>query len=412
MENTFLFKSIKNGYHDFIYKYPTPINLNYYWNFGIYLLFCLVTQILTGILLLSYYANSIKLAFFSIELYMREVGSAFITRYAHANGASLFFLAIFIHLVRGVKYGSSTLPLIEVWTLGIILFILLIAIAFAGYVLPWGQMSYWAATVIIQLFSAIPLIGTSIVFWIWGGFTLGDTSLRRIFSLHLVTPFILAFVVLLHILYLHLFGSGQPEAMHATSAEHIPMNPYYIWKDLNGLFSFILLYIVLVFLYPNVLGHWDNYELGNPLVTPTHITPEWYYLWIYAILRSIPHKLAGVVGVALAIIFLAILPLILTPGLKWFISIFDSNIVSMWTTFAFIIFAILGGLLPHVQVLNVGRVNIFFYFFILSLLNLSFSLMKPNVSKNYSNKNLRIMILKLYRYYLKFQRLLKKNIKI
>src|SRR5579862_3980119 len=292
-----------------LYEYPTPRNLNYWWNFGSLAGFMLLVMIVTGIFLAMQYTPSASLAFDSVERIMRDVNYGWLIRYAHANGASMFFAIVYIHIFRGLYYGSYKAPRELLWILGVIILVLMIATAFMGYVLPWGQMSYWAATVITSLFSAIPVIGQSIVTFLWGGFTVGDPTLHRFYALHYLLPFIIVAVVMLHLIALHRFGSNNPLGIDMKGPQDsIPFHPYYTIKDLFGLAVFLVFYAALVCFAPNLFGEPDNYIPANPLSTPSEIVPEWYFLPYYAILRSIPNKLAGVIAMFGAIALLAVVP--------------------------------------------------------------------------------------------------------
>nr|YP_011017711.1 apocytochrome b [Griffithsia okiensis]WQF69534.1 apocytochrome b [Griffithsia okiensis] len=288
-------------------SYPTPINIHYAWNFGFLASICLIIQILTGIFLAMHYTPHVNLAFFSVEHIMRNVNFGWLLRYIHSNGASMFFIVVYIHVFRGLYFGSYSKPKNWVWFFGIIILLLMIITAFIGYVLPWGQMSLWGATVITNLVSAIPLIGNSIVTWLWGGFSVDNATLNRFFSLHYLLPFIIASISLIHIAILHQEGSGNPLGIEITS-DKINMFPYFIIKDFFGLSLFLIFFGLFVYFLPNILGHPDNYIEANAMVTPTHIVPEWYFLPFYAILRSIPHKLGGVIAMLLSILILAFLP--------------------------------------------------------------------------------------------------------
>jgi ubiquinol-cytochrome c reductase cytochrome b/c1 subunit len=283
--------------HSSFVVYPTPRNLNYWWNFGAILIFMLAAQIVTGIVLAMHYTPHVDLALNSVEHIMRDVNYGWLLRYLHANGASLFFFAVYIHIFRGLYYGSYKEPREVLWILGVIIFLLMMATAFMGYVLPWGQMSFWAATVITNLFSAIPLIGDTITMWLWGGFAVDNPTLNRFYSLHYLLPFMIAGVVLLHIWALHVPGNGNPAGVEVKDRQDtVPFHPYYTIKDTFGLVVFLILFAWLVFYVPNYLGHPDNYIPANPLQTPAHIVPEWYFLPFYAILRAIPDKLMGVIA--------------------------------------------------------------------------------------------------------------------
>lgn len=290
-------------------NYPSPINLSYWWGFGSIAGMALAIQIVTGILLAMHYTPETTLAFVSVEHIMRDVSGGVGLRYIHANGGSMFFIVVYIHMFRGLYYGSYFKPRILLWYSGIILFFLMMATAFMGYVLPWGQMSFWGATVITNMFSAIPYIGTSIVEWLWGGFSVDNPTLNRFFSLHYLLPFAILAMVGVHLILLHGHGSSNPLGINST-IDRIPFYPYFYVKDLFGFLLFILFFSYLVIYVPNALGHPDNYIQADPMVTPAHIVPEWYFLPFYAILRTIPNKLGGVIMMVVAIIILALLPII------------------------------------------------------------------------------------------------------
>lgn len=268
--------------------FPTPRNFNYFWNFGAIAGVMLVTMILTGIFLAMNYAAHTEHAFDSVERIMRDVNGGWLIRYIHMNGASFFFIAVYIHIFRGMYYGSYKQPREILWMLGVAIFLLMMATAFMGYVLPWGQMSYWGATVITNLFSAVPVVGDAIVTWLWGGFSVDNPTLNRFFALHYLLPFVIFAVVFLHIWALHVTGSNNPLGVEPKSEKDtLPFHPYYTMKDTFGLLVFLLLFCVFVFYAPDYLGHPDNYTPANPLVTPAHIVPEWYFLPFYAMLRAI-----------------------------------------------------------------------------------------------------------------------------
>ena len=295
--------------HDSFVDYPTPKNLNYWWTFGGILSFCLVTQIITGIILAMHYTPHVDFAFNSVEHIMRDVNYGWMLRYIHANGASMFFIAVYIHMFRGMYYGSYKAPREVLWILGVIIYILMMAAAFMGYVLPWGQMSLWGATVITNLFGAIPLVGENIAIWLWGGFSVDNPTLNRFFSLHYLIPFLIAGVVVLHIWALHVPGNNNPVGISVKGKQDtVPFHPYYTVKDGFALTLFLILFSYFIFFAPNVLGHADNYIPANPLVTPAHIVPEWYLLPFYAILRAVPDKLGGVVLMFGAIFVMFLLP--------------------------------------------------------------------------------------------------------
>lgn len=294
-----------------IIDYPTPVNLNYMWSFGSTAGLCLVIQIITGIFLAMHYTPHVDLAFSSVEHIMRDVNNGWIIRYLHANGASMFFIVIYCHIFRGLYYGSYMYPRGQLWGSGVLIFLLMMATAFMGYVLPWGQMSFWGATVITNLFSAIPLVGSSIVEWLWGGFSVDNATLNRFFSLHYLMPFLIAGLTLIHLSLLHKEGSNNPLGVN-SAIDTIAFYPYFYVKDLFSFLILVCIFSLFLFFYPNALGHADNYIPANPLVTPPHIVPEWYFLPFYAILRSIPDKLGGVVAMISAILVLFLLPIINT----------------------------------------------------------------------------------------------------
>ncbi|MDT0574661.1 cytochrome b/b6 [Croceicoccus sp. F390] len=296
--------------------YPVPRNLNYFWNFGVLAGFCLVLQIITGVVLAMHYAPNALVAFDSVEHIMRDVNWGWMLRYAHANGASFFFVVIYIHIFRGLFFSSYKAPREMIWLLGVVIFLLMMATAFMGYVLPWGQMSFWGAKVITGLFSAIPLVGEPLQIWLLGGFAPDNAALNRFFSLHFMMPFIIAGVVILHIWALHIPGSSNPTGVEIKDeSDTIPFHPYYTAKDGFGLAVFLVLYTSFVFFLPNYLGHPDNYIPANPLSTPAHIVPEWYFWPFYAILRAftqdflfLPAKLMGVIAMFAAILVWFFLP--------------------------------------------------------------------------------------------------------
>ena len=291
-------------------EYPTPKNLNYWWTFGGILTFCLITQIVTGVVLSMHYVAHADMAFDSIEHIMRDVNYGWLLRYIHANGASMFFLAVYIHIFRALFYGSYKSPREVIWIIGMLIYILMMATAFMGYVLPWGQMSFWGATVITSLFSAIPLVGEGITTWLWGGYAVDNPTLTRFFSLHYLLPFIILGLVVLHIWALHVPGNNNPIGIEISkpSKDTVPFHPYITIKDLFALLLFIIIFSGFIFFSPNVLGHPDNYIPANPMVTPSHIVPEWYLLPFYAILRSVPDKLGGVLLLFASLFILIALP--------------------------------------------------------------------------------------------------------
>src|SRR6476661_7004553 len=295
--------------HSSFVAYPTPRNLNYLWTFGGILAFMLGVQIVTGIVLAMHYTPHVDLAFKSVEGIMRDVNYGWLIRYIHANGASMFFLAVYIHMFRGLYYGSYKAPRVLIWIIGVLIYLLMMATAFFGYVLPWGQMSFWGATVITNLFSAIPVVGQHIATWLWGDFAVGDATLNRFFSLHYLLPFVIAAVVGLHIWDLHVPGNNNPLGIDVKGPQDsLPFHPYYTAKDAFYTGLFAILFAVLVFYAPEFVGNPDNNIPANPLVTPTDIVPEWYLLPFYAMLRSVPQKLIGVLVLVGSLLTLAFIP--------------------------------------------------------------------------------------------------------
>ncbi len=301
--------------HGALVAYPTPKNLNYWWSFGSLAGFMLAVQIVTGIILAMHYTPHVDYAFNSVEHIMRNVNYGWLIRYVHQNGASFFFIVVYIHIFRGLYYGSYKAPRELLWMLGLVIYLLMMATAFMGYVLPWGQMSFWAATVITNLFSAVPLVGDAIVTFLWGGFSVDNPTLNRFFSLHYVLPFVIAAVAILHIWALHIPGSNNPLGIEVKGPQdQIDFHPYHTAKDLFMLSVLLIVFMGVVFYAPNYLSHADNYIPADPLVTPAHITPDWYFLPFYAILRAVPDilfieaKLAGVIAMFAAILLLFALP--------------------------------------------------------------------------------------------------------
>ena len=360
--------------------HPTPKNLSYWWNFGSLAGLMLGLQIITGIVLAMHYNPSAAEAFNSVEHIMRDVNFGWFLRYAHANGASMFFIVVYIHIFRGLYYGSYKSPRELLWMLGVVILLCMMATAFMGYVLPWGQMSFWGAKVITNLFSAIPFVGESVVTWLWGGFTVGGPTFNRFFALHYLLPFVIAAIVVLHIWALHRFGSNNPVGIDVTDKDMIPFHPYYTIKDLFGIGVFLIIFAAFLFFAPNYLGHPDNYTPANPLVTPPHIVPEWYFLPFYAILRStvyeqlftplamfgwfgITAKLMGVLMMFASIAVLLVLPWLDTsrvrsarfrPIYKWMFWVLVVDVVVLtWV----------GGQVPDTTIVYIGQVATAYYFF-------------------------------------------------
>nr|ARE30456.1 cytochrome b [Ophisops cf. beddomei] len=297
-----LLKIINNSFIDL----PTPPNISAWWNFGSLLGFCLIIQTITGLFLAMHYTADITSAFSSVAHIHRDVQFGWLIRNVHANGASFFFICIYLHIGRGMYYGSYLFT--ETWNIGVILLLMVMATAFMGYVLPWGQMSFWGATVITNLLSAIPYVGDTLVQWIWGGFAVDNATLTRFFTFHFLLPFLIMGTSLVHLLFLHETGSNNPTGLN-SNIDKIPFHPYFSYKDMLGASILILLLLLLVFFSPNILGDPENFTPANPLVTPPHIKPEWYFLFAYAILRSIPNKLGGVLALLLSILVLLTLPM-------------------------------------------------------------------------------------------------------
>jgi quinol-cytochrome oxidoreductase complex cytochrome b subunit len=342
--------------------YPSPVNVNYFWSLGSIAGICLAIQVISGVFLAMHYVPHVDYAFLSVEHIMRDVNYGWLLRYMHANGASMFLLSAYIHMARGLYYGSYKSPRGIVWAIGVVIFLLMMGTAFIGYVLPWGQMSFWGATVITNLASAIPLIGPSIVEWLWGGFSVDNATLNRFFSLHYLLPFGIAAGVILHIAELHREGSNNPLGIHSKDVDKVTFYPYFYVKDFLFFWMFVLFFSYFIFFEPNVLGHPDNYIEANPMVTPAHIVPEWYFLPFYAILRSIPDKLGGVIAMVGAILILAALPLLNTSNIrssffrplhKKFFWIFLANVVILgW----------IGGNPVEDPYVLIGQLSSLFYF--------------------------------------------------
>jgi len=301
--------------NEHVVDYPSPSNLNYFWSFGSIAGICLMVQIITGIFLAMHYTPHVDLAFLSVEHIMRDVEGGWFLRYMHANGASMFFIIVYLHMFRGLYYGSYASPREVLWCSGVIIILLMIITAFIGYVLPWGQMSFWGATVITSLASAIPVVGDTVVTWLWGGFSVDNATLNRFFSLHYLLPFIIAGASVVHLAALHQYGSNNPLGTN-TTVDKVGLYPYFYVKDLVAWVAFALFFSIFVYFYPNMLGHPDNYIPANPMSTPAHIVPEWYFLWVYAILRSIPNKLGGVAAIALVFVSLLALPFLNTSPIR------------------------------------------------------------------------------------------------
>jgi len=365
--------------------YPTPRNLSYWWNFGSLAGIMLVIMIVTGIFLAMQYTPHVNYAFDSVERIMRDVNYGWLMRYLHMNGASFFFILVYIHLFRGLFYGSYKTPRELLWMLGVVILLLMMATAFMGYVLPWGQMSFWGATVITNLFSAIPLVGQDIVTWLWGGFAVDNPTLNRFYSLHYLLPFVIVAVVGLHLIALHQHGSGNPLGIDSKGPQDsIPFHPYYTVKDMFGLGVFLIVYAAFVFYMPNALGDPQNYVQANPLQTPPEIVPEWYFLPFYAMLRSVPDilfvqaKLAGVIAMFSSIFVLFFLPWLDTsrvrsahfrPVYKWVFWLLLLDVIMLGWVGAhrpdLPAFHIFGHPITYISLGQIGTLYYFFHFLVL-----------------------------------------------
>ncbi|MDO8288696.1 MAG: cytochrome b N-terminal domain-containing protein [Parvibaculum sp.] len=361
--------------HDVGVSYPVPKNLNYWWTFGGILTFMLVVQIITGVVLAMHYVPTTALAFASVEHIMRDVNYGWVIRYTHANGASMFFIAVYIHMFRGLYYGSYKAPREVLWILGCLIYLLMMATAFFGYVLPWGQMSFWGATVITNLFGAIPFVGQSVATWLWGGFSIGDPTINRFFSLHYLFPFLIFGVVILHIWALHVTGQNNPAGVEVKNKDQdtVPFTPYATVKDAFGLSVFLVMFAYFVFFTPNALGDVENYTVADPLKTPLHIVPEWYLLPFYAILRAVPSKLGGVILMFGAIAILFVLPWLDTSKVR------SARFRPLYKQFFWLFLVVClvlgwcGGRMPDEVLFSVGGIDIivthlarlltFYYFF-------------------------------------------------
>ena len=361
-------------------SFPTPKNLNYFYTFGFILTMCLVTQIITGIVLAMHYVPNTSLAFDSIEHIMRDVNYGWLIRYMHSNGASMFFLAVFIHMFRGLYYGSYKEPREIIWILGVVIFLLMIITGFMGYVLPWGQMSFWGATVITNLVATIPIIGEPILTLLLGGYSVDNPTLNRFFSLHYLLPFVIFGVVILHIWALHVTGNNNPTGIEVKdSKDTISFHPYYTVKDLFAYVVFLLMFCYFIFYNPNILGHPDNYIEADPMLTPAHIVPEWYLLPFYAILRAVPDKLMGVLLMFGSIVVLFFLPWLDTMKVK---SARYRPLYKIFFLF-FVIFCLLLGYLgakpPEGIYLLLSRVSTIYYFaFFLVIMPILSRIEKPS----------------------------------
>lgn len=348
-------------------NYATPVNINYFWNFGSLAGLALFIQILTGIILAMHYTPHVDLAFSSIVHIMRDLNYGWFLRYVHANGASMFFIIVYFHIFKGLYYGSYMKPTDLAWVLGIIIYFLMMGAGFLGYVLPWGQMSFWGATVITNFISAIPKFGSIIVEWVWGGFAVNNATLNRIFSLHYLLPFIIGVLALVHVAVLHIPKSNNPLGIK-SSYNYVPINPYFTFKDYFGYIIFILIFLIFVFFFPTVLGDSANYLEANPLVTPSKIVPEWYFLPFYTILRSIPNKRAGICMMVLAILILLILPYKYTFNIKkTYFKLYNRYFYWIFVA-TFLILGWLGGQHAEPPYVGLGQIATIYYFFYLTII--------------------------------------------
>lgn len=365
-----LLKIINNSLVDL----PTPSNLSYWWNFGSLLGLCLIIQIITGLFLSIHYNADIINAFNRVNHICRDVNYGWILRIIHANGASLFFICIYLHVGRGLYYGSY--KHIETWSIGVIILLILIATAFLGYVLPWGQISFWGATVITNLLSAVPYMGSILVNWIWGGFAVDNATLTRFYSLHFIMPFIILALTVIHLIFLHQDGSNNPLGIK-SNIDKIPFHPYFVIKDALGFLLILILFTTFVLLYPYILGDPDNFIIANPLVTPKHIQPEWYFLFAYAILRSIPNKLGGVLALFISIFILIFVPIINNSKFIG-LNLYPINQILFWyLTIILSLLTWIGARPVEIPYINVGIILTIIYF--------SYYLIDPIVKKLWDN---------------------------
>nr|YP_010417633.1 cytochrome b [Junonia sophia]USF17740.1 cytochrome b [Junonia sophia] len=348
---------------------PSPSNISSWWNFGSLLALCLMIQIMTGLFLTMYYTANIEMAFYSVNYICRNVNYGWLIRTLHANGASFFFICIYLHIGRGIYYESFNL--MYTWMIGVIILFLLMATAFMGYVLPWGQMSFWGATVITNLLSAIPYLGTMLVNWIWGGFAVDNATLTRFYTFHFLFPFIIMMLTMIHLLFLHQTGSNNPLGVN-SNLDKIPFHPFFTFKDLIGFIILILLLTLLSLINPYLLGDPDNFIPANPLVTPIHIQPEWYFLFAYAILRSIPNKLGGVIALVMSILILIILPFTFNKKIQG-IQFYPLNQILFWSLITIIILLTWIGArsveAPYIITGQILTILYFSYFIINPILN-------------------------------------------
>nr|UYK52103.1 cytochrome b [Leptocimbex sp. CSCS-Hym-MC0166] len=368
-------KNIMNVLNNSIINLPTPSNINSMWNFGSLLGLCLMMQLITGIFLSMHYSANVELAFYSVIHICRDVSNGWIMRMMHANGASFFFICIYLHIGRGIYFGSF--HLLSTWTVGTLILFLVMAAAFMGYVLPWGQMSFWGATVITNLLSAIPYIGSLLVQWLWGGFSVDNPTLTRFFSFHFIIPFIITAMTMIHLMALHTTGSSNPLGTN-SDMDKVPFHPYFTFKDIIGFIVMITILMMLILISPNYLGDPDNFIKANSMLTPMHIKPEWYFLFAYAILRSIPNKLGGVIALLMSILILMILPFYHMKNFKS-LMFYPINQMIFWTFITIIILLTWIGANPvenpYILIGQIITMLYFLYFLINPMLTKTWDLM-------------------------------------